>query len=618
MPVEVPLKSTLVRTLIFLGECEPNQSSDHHFSAAVNNYDELTKLSLFLCAASHVFGGVSKVFGEFIMRTINVIINLASQHEQPLPAEFQKHLPQTISTALAQFNLNGRTTPFAVCPTCHFTYRPRTTLGKNHYPQQCTNQEHLDERVCGERLLTSGPVPKPIKTFVYHEFSDYLSGLLSRPDIEAALDKSCENFRDLLAEMETTSNEENLQDVRVKDVFGGDFFKSFRDYSGQHLFLEAPSGEGRLAFALNVDFFHPEGISIHAAAVSCGIITMACLNLPVNIRYKPENLYLAGIIPGPNEPPLTSLNYYLRPLIDDLVASWERGHHFSRTALKQTGRLCRCAIAMAVCDLQAARKASQTASVRSHFYCTVCQCHHTSTLGRTDVESWIPRDAGEMRHFAEAWRDAPTRADRKRLFSAHGVRWSELWRLPYWDPTRQLVVDSMHCLFENLVQYHVRELLQLTEQSDPSESLPAFTHNFKSYNDQELSMLMLSKKDIIHVSEIHNLLTEPIDGDSAEADDDTATIGSGDATSVATERLGSLDALQKKLLRKTRGALAFVCCKEVANISESSLQYLSKSDIVDALLSWVSPIFDHNFLNSLLIHYSAHDKASASNGWLKL
>ena len=37
-----------------------------------------------------------------------------------------------------------------------------------------------------------------------------------------------------------------------------------------------------------------------------------------------------------------------------------------------------------------------------------------------------------------------------RIFKDSGVRWSELWRLPYWDPTQQLVMDSMHCIFEGL------------------------------------------------------------------------------------------------------------------------------------------------------------------------
>ena len=43
------------------------------------------------------------------------------------------------------------------------------------------------------------------------------------------------------------------------------------------------------------------------------------------MRYKPENMFLAGVIPGPKEPPLTALNHYLKPLVDDLIDFWETG-----------------------------------------------------------------------------------------------------------------------------------------------------------------------------------------------------------------------------------------------------------------------------------------------------
>ena len=57
-----------------------------------------------------------------------------------------------------------------------------------------------------------------------------------------------------------------------------------------------------------------------------------CLNLPPEMHYKPENMFLFGIIPGPKEPPLTCLNHYLCLLIDMLLEFWYTGIRFSRTA----------------------------------------------------------------------------------------------------------------------------------------------------------------------------------------------------------------------------------------------------------------------------------------------
>ena len=52
-------------------------------------------------------------------------------------------------------------------------------------------------------------------------------------------------------------------------------------------------------------------MTICGASTSSGIIAAACLNLPLEIRYKPENMYLAGVITGPKEPRLTELNHYM-------------------------------------------------------------------------------------------------------------------------------------------------------------------------------------------------------------------------------------------------------------------------------------------------------------------
>ncbi|KIO01078.1 hypothetical protein M404DRAFT_117339, partial [Pisolithus tinctorius Marx 270] len=174
---------------------------------------------------------------------------------------------------------------------------------------------------------------------------------------------------------------------------------------------------------------------------------------------KPENMYLAGIIPGPKQPSLENLNHYVRPLILDLAASWERGVWYSRTANHPNGRLMRCAIALAVCDLPAAHHLAALAGVGSHFFCGACSCYHKNNYGRVDFENWVPRDPCELRTFAEQWRDATPTAHHEKIFREHGIRWSELWRLPYWDPARQLVVDSMHCILEGLVQHHIRSLL---------------------------------------------------------------------------------------------------------------------------------------------------------------
>ncbi|TFK45236.1 hypothetical protein OE88DRAFT_1640188 [Heliocybe sulcata] len=265
---------------------------------------------------------------------------------------------------------------------------------------------------------------------------------------------------------------------------------------------------------------------------------MACLNLPYDIRYKPENMYLAGIIPGPREPHLTDLNHYVRPLVDDMSMSWSKGVFYSKTALHPLGRLTRSAIAAVVCDLPAARQAAALAGHNSHHYCSVCQRVHRATVGETDFEGWSLRDVDALHRHAEEWRDAPTSKEQEKLFKMHGIWWSELWCLPYWDPTRQLVVDSMHCILEGLIAYHCREVLQLTKAEaarlDPAPA--AYAYEFRVY-DPTNNPHPLSETEAKQVTQIHALLT------ASQPDLSNRTIKS----------------LATKLEGKNRPALAFVC-----------------------------------------------------------
>ena len=64
---------------------------------------------------------------------------------------------------------------------------------------------------------------------------------------------------------------------------------------------------------------------------------MVCLDLPPEICYKHEYMYVVGIVPGPNQPSLTDLNPYIEPLMDQMEQSWHRGTRFSRTAGHSSG-----------------------------------------------------------------------------------------------------------------------------------------------------------------------------------------------------------------------------------------------------------------------------------------
>ena len=59
---------------------------------------------------------------------------------------------------------------------------------------------------------------------------------------------------------------------------------------------------------------------------------------------------------------------------------------------------------------------------------------------------------------AREWRDGESERDRERLFSLHGIRWSALLDLPYWNPILFTVRDSMHADFLGIYQAHCRKV----------------------------------------------------------------------------------------------------------------------------------------------------------------
>ncbi|MBW0587930.1 hypothetical protein O181_127645 [Austropuccinia psidii MF-1] len=81
---------------------------------------------------------------------------------------------------------------------------------------------------------------------------------------------------------------------------------------------------GTLAFSIHVDSLHAHGKSTWLASIAP--IMLIYLNFPPSERFKPENVYVAGIILGPKEPTSLQLHYLLMPLINELKELW-KGYH---------------------------------------------------------------------------------------------------------------------------------------------------------------------------------------------------------------------------------------------------------------------------------------------------
>lgn len=467
---------------------------DHHFRPILNGADHLLQLSVFIMVTMQVTLSVSRRGCRFLIEILEYLVQLAlTRNRMNLPPKDQKLMsdfPHDPDSAKKSFQLDGKSTVYAVCPNhdCHKTYRPEFKDGSlvALYPKYCSHQNYPGGSKCGEqltrpRIVAGVEFESPIKTFVSFDFKDWLASLLSRPGYEDRMDSAW------------AQSGGNASTGTMNDIFDGQYLRTFQGVDGNHFSLG--NDEGRYVFSLCVDFFNPYTNKQAGKKVSTGIISLICLNLPPSMRCKPENMFLAGVIPGPKEPPLNALNHYLTPIVDSLIEFWQPGVRFSRTYNFERGRLIRCALIALVCDLPGARKTAGYASFAHENFCNICHCTLSKDgYGNTDYHSWKRRTGAEWRAHAHHFQAAEDSEARNKLFKIHGIRWSELLRLPYFDISRCVVVDSMHNLFLGLIKTHFCGVLGIGSEKrseDPviSVDLSPAPVDFKSSEKKSLEKL---------------------------------------------------------------------------------------------------------------------------------
>jgi hypothetical protein len=168
--------------------------------------------------------------------------------------------------------------------------------------------------------------------------------------------------------------------------------------------------------------------------------------------------------------------------------------------------------------------------------------------------------------------------EQDRIFTSYGTRWSEMWRLPYWDPTRQLVVDAMHCVLEGVTHHHFRIALGLTNASAASkpETVRAFSHRFTHIDPAELPLPdNMTTKEAKSLAGIHKLLMAPL-------------AGIGDDGQVIDQSAfdNSVDDLSKWLSNRNTKPLRLVALD--VNCAPPSSRRIYKKHWVKVLVEWVS------------------------------
>jgi hypothetical protein len=435
-----------------------------------------------------------------------------------------KEMPLDVRTAIKQLDIEPDITIYACCPSCFALYPPTPASHLHSYPERCNNQSVSTASICGTALLKKkkhalgGLVP--IKTFAKQSFDSWIGQLLSRPGLEEAMEGAWRSSADGV----------------WTDIMQAPAIQQFRGPDNETLFSVQKDGSLHLVFSLFIDWFNPFGNKKAGKSHSVGAIYLACLNLPDGLRYKPENIYLAGVIPGPREPASDEINHFLRLIVDDLLTLWYRGIYLSRTWSRACGRMVRAAMIPLVCDLPALRKTGGFAGHSSRNICSFCRLQKDD-ISNLDRKSWTKRTWEQHLEIATRWKDAQTQKIRDEIYETHGIRWSELLCLPYWDPTRYALVDAMHNLYLGDLHHHCMEILGIDVKGKPTED----QHNSPHAPDEQAIWLQ-----------------RVVDG-----------IIAGSSSAVSSARKGYI-----------------VAVAELNDVLPDGKQ--TKKDYVDALLNWVS------------------------------
>lgn len=334
---------------------------------------------------------------------------------------------------------------------------PTTKLISEHdgIPRECNHKNTPESEPCGAPLVKLRRVNGAeheiyVREFFYQDVKEWLGRMLCRPGMEEMFDRDISSTPGAILE----------------DMFNGTVLQEFLGPDGITPFLSRPEGdsEGRYVFSLCVDGFNPFQNKQAGKKASSTAIYMVCLNLPRDIRFLEENMYLVGVIPGPKEPSKAQMNQMLVPLVDDLYVLWKEGAWYSSTPRYPEGRGSRLALVPLVSDLVAARQLSGYAvHSRALHFCHLCDLPRCD-INSTDQSSWPERSWEEHRRCAEEWRDAESEEEQDALEKKNGVRWSELMRLPYWNAKLFTIIDTMHTILLGNAETHCREIWGMDDE----------------------------------------------------------------------------------------------------------------------------------------------------------
>ena len=141
----------------------------------------------------------------------------------------------------------------------------------------------------------------------------------------------------------------------------------------------------------------------------------------------------------------------MTPLVTDLKEAWFQG--FNVVSPQKIPLCVKLALTCVTCDIPASRKVCGFLSHNSSLACNKClkkfcvKFAERTDFSGFDRENWPVRSREQHLRSLEEIKKERCKTHIQRAESQHGLRYSVLLALPYFDPIQFTAIDTMHNLF---------------------------------------------------------------------------------------------------------------------------------------------------------------------------
>lgn len=211
-------------------------------------------------------------------------------------------------------------------------------------------------------------------------------------------------------------------------------------------------------------------------------MVLCCLNLPPDLRYLPENVFVVGLLPSPFKPDAVLLTHLMDPIIKKILKYEPPGKKIL-THYHPEGTLVQARIIPLIADLPAAREAGGFLSHAAIQYCWFCLLTSDENH-RLDHLAWHYRTGEQVRRDAKAWKKLESITDRNKKSKATGVRWSSPHLMHYWDPVKHTILGFMHNWLEGALEHNLRVLWGIGRTIQKAKELLEIK-DYEDYNEED-------------------------------------------------------------------------------------------------------------------------------------